>query len=973
MKLSEIIARININNELIMRLLKSPLLPILLTLFLFGISTNSYAINGEKYVVNKASSETFPLASKGKVTSILISKNDFPGVLRVAGHLENDLFKVTNVHSKQINSISETTDFVVIIGTIGKSEIIDQLVREGKIDASQLKGKWEKFTTQIVDNPSKGIKKALVIAGSDKRGTIYGMYDLSNQIGISPWYFWADVPVKRQSELHVLGGIHSNGEPKVKYRGIFINDEAPALSGWAFDTYGGFNAKFYDKVFELILRMKGNYLWPSMWGRMFYVDDPQNAVLADEYGIVMGTSHHEPLTRAHAEWAKLGKGKWDFSTNSENLISFWKEGMKRMGNTETIVTVGMRGDGDEPMTQGTAIDLLENIVKTQREIIKETTKKPIEETPQMWALYKEVQDYYDKGMRVPDDITLLLCDDNWGNIRKLPELNAKLRKGGYGIYYHFDYVGGPRNYKWINTNQIERTWEQMDLAYQHGVDKIWIVNVGDIKPMEFPTEFFLDMAWNPEKWNAGNLDQYYVQWAKENFEDQNAAEIAQILKLYTKYNSRRKPELLNEKTYNITNYNEAETVLADYKKLVDKANSINEKIKPEYKDAFYQLVLFPVLASANLNELYVATAKNKLYASQGRASANAYAKQVKELFQKDSLLTNYYHTKLANGKWNHIMAQTHIGYTSWQEPKNNVIPETKTIELADKAEVGIAIEGSENWWPNNGAEIVLPTYNSAENKSYFVDIFNRGTIPFDFKTTSKENWIKVSKSKGKINSEERILVSIDWKKAPKKDAKSQFTISANNQNFTVIVNTKNIDLSEVKGFVESNGFVSIEAQNYSRAINSEVKWTIIPNIGKTESGVTLKPSNVQSIEVSEKSPRLEYDVHFFSKGEIKVRAYFSPTINFSVHDGLKYGISFDNEKPQIMNFNEKDSDKTWNKAVADNIKIITASHTIEKAGNHTLKFYGIDPALVLQKIVIETESGKILESYVGPPESFKKK
>ena len=957
----------------IMHLLKSLLLPIILLLFLFGLSTKSYAINGEKYVVNKASAENFPLTSKGKTASILVSQNDFSGVLKVAGHLEKDLFKVTNVHPKQINTISEATDYVVIIGTIGNSEIIDQLVRDGKIDATQLKGKWEKFTSQIVDNPSKGIKKALVITGSDKRGTIYGMYDLSNQIGISPWYFWADVPVKKQSELHVLPGIHSNGEPKVKYRGIFINDEAPALSGWAFDTYGGFNAKFYDKVFELILRMKGNYLWPSMWGRMFYVDDPQNAVLADEYGIVMGTSHHEPLTRAHAEWAKLGKGKWDFSTNSENLISFWKDGMKRMGNTETIVTVGMRGDGDEPMTQGTAIDLLENIVKTQREIIKETTKKPIEETPQMWALYKEVQDYYDKGMRVQDDITLLLCYDNWGNIRKLPELNAKPRKGGYGIYYHFDYVGGPRNYKWINTNQIERTWEQMNLAYQYGVDKIWIVNVGDIKPMEFPTEFFLDMAWNPEKWNAGNLEQYYTQWAKENFDDQYTSEIAEIIKLYTKYNSRRKPELLNEKTYSITNYNEAETVLADYKKLVDKANSINEKIKPEYKEAYYQLVLFPVLASANLNELYVATAKNKLYAGQGRASANFYAKQVKELFEKDSLLTNYYHTKLANGKWNHMMAQTHIGYTSWQEPKNNVIPETKIIALANKAEAGIAIEGSENWWPNSNSEIILPTFNSAENQSYFVDIFNRGTIPFDFKITSKENWVKFSKVKGKINSEEKILVSIDWKKAPKNDAKSQFTISANNQNFIVIVNTKNIDLSEVTGFVESNGFVSIEASDYSNAVNSDIKWTVIPNIGKTESGVTLKPSNIKPIEISETSPRLEYEVHFFSKGEIKVHAYFSPTINFTVRDGLKYGIGFDSDHPQIRNVNEDSSDKNWNMSVANNIKISTSSHTIANAGNHILKIYGIDPALVLQKIVIETASDEMIKTYLGPPESFQKK
>ncbi|MBB4804699.1 hypothetical protein HNP37_004796 [Flavobacterium nitrogenifigens] len=858
---------------------------LILLLFLIGLSRNSYAINPEKYVVNQASNENFPLVSKGKIASILVDDKDYVGVLKVTGHLENDIFNVSDLHSKRIKKISEAEDFVVIIGTLGKSEIINQLAKKGKIDANLLQGKWEKFTTQIVENPFKGIKKALVIAGSDKRGTIYGIYDLSNQIGVSPWYYWADVPVKKQSELHVLPGIHSQEEPKVKYRGIFINDEAPALTGWAFEKFGGFNSKFYDKVFELILRMKGNYLWPAMWGRMFYVEDLQNAILADEYGVVMGTSHHEPLTRAHAEWGK-SNGKWDFTTNSEALIQFWKDGIKRMGNKETIVTVGMRGDGDEPMTEGTAIELLENIVKTQRNIIAEGTQKPAEETPQMWALYKEVQDYYDKGMTVPDDITLLLCDDNWGNIRKLPELDSKPRKGGYGIYYHYDYVGGPRNYKWINTNQIERVWEQMDLAYQYGVDKIWIVNVGDIKPMEFPIEFFLDMAWNPEKFNAGNLEQYYADWAKENFDNQFTGEIAEILKLYTKYNSRRKPELLDSKTYSITNYNEADRIVAEYQKLVEKANSINEKLKPEYKDAFYQLVLFPVLASANLNELYVAQAKNQLYAEQRNVIANDYAEKVKKLFEKDVELTNYYHAQIANGKWNHMMSQTHIGYDNWQQPDKNVIPKTKKIALAVQAV--------------------------------------------------------------KVITAEEIL-------------KKETSIS------------KKQDLAQAYGFIENDGYISIESENYSKAINSDsVKWTIIPNLGKTSSGVTLKPSNIQSIEISEQSPRLEYTVHFFNKGKIKVNAYFSPTINFKKGDGLKYGIAFDNEKPQIMNLNADASEKAWAESVANNIKIITSTHNIEKAGNHILKIYGIDPALVLQKIVIETEEGKVLESYLGPPESFRK-
>ncbi|MFH6997452.1 glycosyl hydrolase 115 family protein [Flavobacterium sp. FlaQc-57] len=946
---------------------------LILLLFLIGISLQSYAINPDKYVVYLASAENFPLVSKGKTASVLVSQNDFSGVSKVAGHLENDIFQVSDLHSKRINKISEASDYVVIIGTLGKSEIIDQLVKEGKIDATELRGKLEKFTTQIVENPFKGIKKALVIAGSDKRGTIYGIYDLSNQIGVSPWYFWADVPVKKQSELHVLPGIHTQGEPKVKYRGIFINDEAPALSGWAFEKFGGFNSKFYDKVFELILRMKGNYLWPAMWGRMFYVDDPQNAVLANEYGIVMGTSHHEPLTRAHAEWGK-SNGKWDFSTNSEALINFWKDGIKRMGNNETIVTVGMRGDGDEPMTEGTAIGLLENIVKTQRNIIADVTKKPAEETPQMWALYKEVQDYYDRGMTVPDDITLLLCDDNWGNIRKLPELDSKPRKGGYGIYYHYDYVGGPRNYKWINTNQIERTWEQMDLAYQSGVDKIWIVNVGDIKPMEFPIEFFLDMAWNPEKFNAGNLDQYYKDWAKENFGDQNTDDIAEILKLYTKYNSRRKPELLDAKTYSITNYNEAGRVLADYQKLVKKANSINEKLKPEYKDAFYQLVLFPVLASSNLNELYVAQAKNYLYTEQGSFLANDYKEKVKELFEKDSLLTSYYHTKLANGKWNHMMSQTHIGYTNWQQPDKNVIPGTNYVFYNPVVNKVIATEGTKEVLDGVlKKKATLMDLNSLDNKPTYIDLINCGVKNYSFKIISDKNWILFSNTEGIVQKEQRILINIDWKKAPKGITKSQFTVVADYREFTFQLKINNIKSDKVHGFIESNGCISIEAANYLKAINSDsVKWTIIRNLGKSDSGVTLKPSNIKPIEISEQSPRLEYDVHFFSKGSVKVHAYFSPTLNFTTRDGLKYGIAFDNEKPQIINFNQDNSEKNWAQSVADNVKIVTSSHTIGNAGNHVLKFYGIDPALVLQKIVIETEEGKVLESYLGPPESFRK-
>jgi hypothetical protein len=463
----------------------------------------------------------------------------------------------------------------------------------------------------------------------------------------------------------------------VKYRGIFINDEAPALSGWSKEKFGGFNHHFYEKVFELILRLKGNYLWPAMWGNAFYDDDSLSRQTADNYGIVIGTSHHEPLMRAHVEWRRYGKGKWNYDSNEVRLKQFWKEGMQRATN-EKIVSIGMRGDGDEPMTEGTAIALLERIVKDQRQIIEDVTGKPASETPQLWALYKEVQDYYDKGMRVPDDVTLLLCDDNWGNIRKLPKPTDKPRSGGYGIYYHFDYVGDPRNYKWINTNNLARVWEQMHLAYAHGVDRIWIVNVGDIKPMELPTSFFLEYAWNPDKWNQDNLTSYYTRWAAQQFGPKYAKEIGDILRRYSQYAARRKPELLDADTYS-RHYNEWENVLLQWQALTDEAEQLYSKLPSETKDAFFQLVLHPVKAFSNLHKMYEAVSKNKLFAKHNLVWANEWADTAKEYYKIDSLLTLRYHA-VANGKWNHMMDQTHIGYTYWQQPPFNSMPELKWIQ-----------------------------------------------------------------------------------------------------------------------------------------------------------------------------------------------------------------------------------------------------------------------------------------------------
>ncbi len=924
----------------------------------------------------------FTLAGSGKSSAILVSSADFPGVLRAVNDLQNDIGFVTD--AKPIISTDNIPDSkeVVIIGTLGKSSIIDKLVKEKKFNPNLVKGKWETFVIETLDKPFPNVDKALVIVGSDKRGTIYGVYDLSEKIGVSPWYWWADVPVKKHPDLFVKAGQHSNGEPAVKYRGIFLNDEAPALTGWAYEKFGGLNHKFYEKVFELLLRLKANFLWPAMWGNNFDDDDSLNQKLADEYGIVMGTSHHEPMMRSWKEWPKYGHGAWNYQTNDSTLREYWRGGIKRMNSYESIVTLGMRGDGDEAMSATSNIGLLEKIISDQRKILGEVTGKDVTTIPQVWALYKEVQDYYDKGMRVPDDVTLLLCDDNWGNLRKLPKPDAKPRKGGYGIYYHFDYVGGPRNYKWLNTVQIERVWEQMRLAYEYNARQIWIVNVGDLKPMELPISFFLDYAWNPEKYPAENLPEFYKQWASEQFGEKYAGEIAELLALYTKYNSRRKPELLSPETYSLVNYGEAEIVVSDYNKLADRANKIYDQLSAEYKPAFYQLVLYPVEACANLNQLYVTAGLNRLYAKQGRAATDSLADEVKELFDKDAELSHYYNKVMENGKWDHMMDQTHIGYTYWQQPDKNNMPIVDRLELPDIADMGVAIEGSSKWWPEDTSKAVLPEFDSYNKQSCYIDVFNRGKTPFKYEVRTRETWIQISEPAGMIEKQKRILISVDWEKIPAGENRGAVGIIGPNGKFVVvnvIANNSPLPKRSCENcFVESNGYISIDADNYSKAIDAKnISWQKIPNLGRTNSALTAVPVTEAVDNLNGNTPHLDYNLYLDHKGEVKVMLYFSPTLNFSYNpNGIRYAVSIDNEKPQIINmtpnpnYPDLNRDGMWNKWVADDINIQISKHNIEESGKHVLKFWRLDPGPVLQKIVIDC--GGVKPSYLGPPESTRK-
>lgn len=608
--------------------------------------------------------------------SLVVDNTDFEGVRMAVQSLQNDFKMICGQKPAIANN---TTSDCIIIGSL-QSPLIQKLVAAKKINAQELREKWEKYILQLVDKPMKGVSQALVIAGSDKRGTIYGIYELSRQMGVSPWYWFADVPVTQHKNVYIRKGTYTDGEPKVKYRGIFINDEWPSFGNWSREKFGGQNSKCYVHIFELLLRLKGNYMWPAMWGSAFYDDDPENGVLADKMGIVMGTSHHEPLALAQQDWKRRkGHGKWSFVSNKDEMLDFWRGGVERSKNWETMYTIGMRGDGDEAMEDNGGIRLMEEIVKSQRQLLTEVTGRKAEDIPQVWALYKEVQDYYDQGMQVPDDVTLLLCDDNWGNIRRVPALNSKKRKGGYGMYYHVDYVGGPRNSKWINISPIPRIWEQMNLCYEYGIDQMWIVNVGDLKPMEYPITFFLDMAWNPEQYHAANLIQHAVDFCRSVFGEPYAEEAARLLRTYAKYNRRVTPEQLNSSTFSVANYHEWERVTAAYDQLALDAVALSKQLPASAQDAWFQLLGYPIQAMANLYDMYYAHAMNLRLAKKNDPMANLWADRVEECFRKDAVLCKQYHT-INGGKWNHMMDEIYIGYKSWNNPKEKIMPAVKRVE-----------------------------------------------------------------------------------------------------------------------------------------------------------------------------------------------------------------------------------------------------------------------------------------------------
>ncbi len=948
----------------------------------------------------KENEDIITLVSDEETTTIYIDPegDDYDGIKLATKAFAKDIQLITGQSPQILTQISEIQTgqgTIVIAGSIGNNRIIDQLIDEEKIDVTDIEGKWESYKIQVLDNPTDDLDKAIVIVGSDKRGSIYGIYHISELMGVSPWVYWGDVLPKKQESINFTRDEldFTSKEPSVKYRGIFLNDEWPSLGNWTSSEFGGFNEDFYDQVFELILRLKGNYLWPAMWSSSFSEDGQSspiaNAEHAHAYGIVMGNSHHEPMIRAGVEWQRVYSeygpdNTWDFSINTEAITNFWNDGLIRNKEYENVITIGMRGEADSALV-GSAkenIQLLKDIIITQKELLR---KNNLSDAPQALTLYKEVEDYWHgtnsvEGLNNWDllnDVIIVLAEDNFGNVRSLPSEDERDRPAGWGMYYHFDYHGAPISYEWVNTVPLAKIWEQMSMTYDYGVQDLWVVNVGDLKPMELPISYFLDLAYDFDTWGTNGInktEEYTRNWVKQQYgsalDETSIHEIAEILTAYTKMNGSRKPETTYTDTYSISNFNEAQRVLKEALQIQEMADKYLEIIPEEYKDSYYQLVYYPAVASANVKNMHIYASLNEFYYKEKSLLANSYARLVEESINTDRQMEYYYNTTMSEGKWSGMMSSEHIAYKSWdgngQYPSPlYIVPESDSIMI-------ISLENSHDSYKSGIG--TLPTFTNLGKEAYWMTISNGGMEPFDFAISSSDDWIKVSNDKGTISTGDLIEVWVDWDKLDQ-TSEGVITIDGASDQVKVSIKAELINTSDFEEmtFVESHNLVSIEAQHFSNKLSkSGVDYKVIDKLGRSLSSVKMFPTDV-SFEKAQDAPYLEYKIYVNEDALYTLTAYTAPTNNMEKLSRLRYAVSFGNEEPTI-----KDSlhpefiagdhmNWHWSDGVLNNIRTSTTNHELTK-GVHTLRFYGIDAGLVLQKLVLSKEP--LPKSYFGPEESY---
>lgn len=953
--------------------------------------------------VHEKSPETkyaFTLASPRQTAAILYDASDAAVVKRAAELFAADVEAVTG-RRPQVTSATGETGPAVIVGTVGGSALIRRLSEAGKIDTAPLEGAWERYMIQTVANPLPGIRKALVIAGSDRRGAAYGLFTLSELIGVSPWYWWADVPVKKHAALHVDAPPTYSQTPSVRYRGIFLNDEDWGLTPWASQTFeperGNIGPRTYAKVCELLLRLKANYLAPAMHPvSTSFNQIPENKLVADTFAIVMGSTHCEPLLlNTASEWDTKTMGPWNYDKNKEGINRVLTQRVRENSPYENVYTLALRGLHDGAMSttlpMHEKVRMLQQALLDQRQILAENIDRPVETVPQAFTPYKEVLEIYSNGLELPDDVTIVWPDDNYGYMKRLSGVREQRRAGRSGVYYHVSYLGVPHSYLWFSTTPPSLMYEELRKAYDTTADRLWLVNCGDLKGSEMQVSLFLDMAWDIGRFTADNVVTYPARWLAGIFGEAYYDRLEAMTREHLRLAFPRKPEYmgwgyhwnrfdhnceqLTDTDFSFTNYDEAQRRLEAYRQLGARAEALLHEIGDEARPAFYQLVYYPLRGAELMNRMTLGGQRNRWYARQGRAATNAVRDEVQRCYDSLQVITRGYNS-LLGGKWNHMMSmrQNYDGVSAYFN-----LPHLATHDAAGAPRLALQVAGEDV----TGARAfhALPAFDNYLRRTYPVEIYNRGGGTLAWTAHASEPWVVLSKSAGKTADEERITVGIDWEKAPSGNAvPAQIVFRADEQSEKVLVSLFNPTApsrAELRGiYVENNGCVSIPAAGCHRVReNDRIKITAVEDLGIEGPALQLgDPTAPLQIFRSRDVPCAEYDFYAFDAGSVDVYTYVLPTfplhadrdfrIGENTNTDTKYSVQIDDGALATPSSSHVEYSQVWFESVLRNCAVNKSTLHIDKPGRHTLRIRVGDPGIVLQKIVLDF--GGMKRSYLGP-------
>lgn len=949
------------------------------------------------------------LADRAKKTVLLVEPEGFEGVRRVAGKVALDMEKVTGVKPKIVDSLEGLVKDtqVIFCATIGKSAFLEKINLPA---AEEIKGKREVYVIKLCREPVEGYEM-LVICGSDKRGTIYGMFTLSEYMGVSPLCYWGDVEPVKKSELVLGADIEVvSKEPSVRYRGFFINDEWPCFGSWVTSHFGDFNADAYEHVFELLLRMKGNYLWPAMWSASFPLDGPgsENEKLADIYGVVMGYSHHEPCLRASEEWDKVRGPEskygnaWNFYTNEQGLLNYWEDALKRSGKYDNLITIGMRGERDTSMLGENAtveenVNLLKDIIRKQRRLIKENVNEDLAQVPQLLALYKEVEAYFYgdeniKGLKDWDElegVICMLCEDNFGHLRTLPTEEIRNRKGGFGMYYHFDYHGGPISYEWVDSTPLSKTWEQMCMAYEYGVRDAWIVNVGDLKLHEVPLTYFLALAYDYDKWGYGNKNsygEYIMQWAAKTFAGAGAKLQEKIARVFTDYidvNSKRRPEAQNPDIYHPCHYLEADRMLAKAQEIEALSTEVYEALNEADREAYYSMIHFSAMASMNLLKLHLYAGKNAFYAKQGKPVANKYGDLARECMKKDRAYCEEFGA-FKGGKWNGMQMAQHIGFTKWNEDDYRY-PVIMTVEPAYKARLKVNRKDSfETAVKNYGSpmSIRVDDFLYAGCERVVIEVANDGIGSLHFlvepQTADRKlpEWLTVSTMEGDVAKQVDLVLHCDREKLTEQEEQVRFFIKDQETCVAVDIRAKAVNTAGLpeKTHLEKKGIIAMSAANYFQKKDTQKgAFEVMEGYGKYGVGVKVFPSTAV-FAFEEEKPVVSYRFLTKEAGEYQVELVVAPTNSPVNKQSVNAALQVNEQPPVQITLVAADfragesSDWRWSQGVLNQERRISTRVKLE-AGVQTVSIGAMEAGAVLERIVIYGKGADRKEAYLGPEDS----